>query len=412
MAPPSKQAVLTPPTPWYNRGPQVKMPILGARTIEGINDPGFQRFLLAANKRMVRQWMGEVKYMAGDDPAKLAYLYRWFGTSDGQGHFRQWAQKMGSQNGYRPGASAHTAGKASDINYEFNGWCPLCAYHDTPKESFYMIAEPGNEAIGVPTGKIYDRALRIFLPVRAEAADDPHDAKRFARTYYRNHWDWQSPQLNRAPPSATTKLPVDYVYRCYQTLNWAFMFYFNYGFDRLRIVKQDGDNRDTRINNAAHAPAVDGGHVWQNIAADIAKGNLPQTSELLCDPNLVPAEAVGDFEAMQITYPYERKPTNLLRLPLNATKAAAITAAGHEAIVGGAIRAQLVADHKVAASALRFDATSRDPCWGMFNHSYEFILATAGLLTDVKRVRCFGSFVEAQSGDMQHFDYDFSNRPY
>jgi hypothetical protein len=388
------------------------MPIMGSRSAPGLRDVDFQRFMLAANKRMVRQWMGELKYMVGTNPADLAYLYRWFGTSAGQDHFRNWAQKLGSMNGWRDSAGAHTAGKASDINYEYNGWCPVCAHHDGPPEVFRMVGEPGRDSAYVPAGKLYDRALRVFLPLHVSEPDDPNGAKYFARKYYRNHWDWQLPQLNQAPPSSTSKLPVDYVYRCYQTLNWAIMFYFNYAFDRLGVEKQDSDALDPAINRSTHGSALSDALVWERIASDIKGNYLPATSELLCEPAVVPAEAVVHFEAIQMRYPFEGRSTKLLRLALNATKAAEIVQAKHEQLIGSAVNAQLAADHKAGANALVYSGESRDPCRGVFNHSYEFILATAGLLDDVKQARCFGSFAEGQAGDMQHFDYGYAGRPY
>jgi hypothetical protein len=283
-----------------------------------------------------------------------------------------------------------------------------------------MVGEPSkdprvqaerNSVVFPSTGKLYDRALRIFVPIRAATQDDPHDAKRFARTFYRNHWDWQLPALNEREPDATTRLPVDAVYRRYQILSWSLKFYFDYGYGRLSVPRRDSDTIDPSINSETHTePLRVGGEIWQRIAADIAAGHLPPTAELLCDPANVPAPAAVHFEPMKLTYPFESKSTPVLRLALNAGKVAAVAQAGSQDEVGGAIRAQLKADHKLGARALDYSGSGRDPCWGVFNHSYEFVLATAGLATDLNHARCFGLFSLGTAGDIQHFDYGYSQR--
>lgn len=430
MADDKKQAVAALPRPWYNEMPQPKMTLLGSKAAPDVNDPGFQRFTLAANKRMVRHWMGELKHAVGTDPAALAYLYRWFGSEEGRLHFCGWAQKLGSMIGKKDANSAHTVGKAVDFNYEFNGWCPLFA-----TKLGQMIGESASDEINNAMGRLYDRALRLLVPVPQDSPDDPKSddptvtfakgASAFAKKFYKNHSDWQSPQLDQSLPSKTSEVSVNHVYRYYQILNWALGFYFNYAYDRLFIVKMDGAGTDK--NNGSHGPALPAAEIWRRIVVDIDSGRLPPTSELLCekDPDSAPADPIppgvgspaavtgsvlAHFEKIRIKYPFSRKALEVYRLPIDKDTREKIATAQHEELVGRAVKAQLVADHAAGRKALIYgdETVTRDPCWGVFNHSYEFILAMAGLLKDPSNVRCFGGFSSGSAGDMQHFDYDYS----
>ena len=405
---------------WYNKD-GAAVHFMGR--IGDFRDPDFQKFLTAANKRMVRHWMGEL--LAMTDQAQQPALRNWFATDEGKRHFGHWCQMVAPHIGYRPPKNgkpqgAHTAGNGADLNYEFNPWCPVFNSEDNR-----MIGEDNSKVdSNNAVGRIYDRALRVFVPktgtdANAQAAD-------LARKYYRNHWDW-------------TPDTVQQIYQNYQILNWSLQFYFDILYRRARYPKylcdftisDDGEhalpagtspayrcdiscdnNQDTDIRTCTirrPRPTMrTAREVWDALAAKIGAGHLPADSAVLCEAGVVPAAVRSYFTAVQLTYPFSQTRTQL-QFALTQAGLDAVPDADREA-VGRVIAAQIKQDHATLRPQLNSSAGDRDPCRGVFNHSYEMVLAFGRMLTDARMVRTFGTFVSGAAADMQHFDYGYRPR--
>jgi hypothetical protein len=436
---------------WYNIAPNSHVPFLGmpASKRATVSNSTWQEFLTAANKRLVKNWMGILKHMIGDTPEKVALLNEWFGTEEGRRHFRGWAQQLGTQGGDRKSAtSAHGAGKAMDINYDYNPWCPVCK-NERPAagETFRMVGEkipapknPGDkdskkemendenltfQQILDRCGRAYDRTLRMHVPLKTEANDD-RGFKHFARTYYRNHHDWTLSDST----DGNWPLSPDQVYRSYQILNWSIRFYFHYLYGQIAIYRKEykspnnpdellpepNDNANCyNIHTGVPGKAANGAALWARIKADIDNGNLPPTAEILIDKdnlekNLPDDKRSGIVTQLTVRYPFESSDRIVYRLSFEKTAADLITEelAGP---VGKAILDQIEDDHHALSLGMLYTYPGRRaPCNGVFNFSYETVLALCYLLEDPLRVRAFGCFSPNAGGDMQHFDYDHADR--
>lgn len=153
--------------------------------------------------------------------------------------------------------------------------------------------------------------------------------------------------------------------------------------------------------------------VWAAIVDDIARGRLPPTAELVLEENSVPvALRTGLFAPFnaRIRYPFMAADTTVYRVPLTSAQVAAFAAVHAEQTIGAAAATQIETDHRDFANAIRYSGTNRDPCNGIFNHSYEFVLAVGRMLSDAGQVRAFGAFATFAAGDMQHFDYGHGHR--
>lgn len=406
------------PPPWYNvTGGAV--PLMGRAG--DFRDAGFQEFLSAVTKRMVRHWMGELIYMT--DPSSRPALNAWFATADGKRHFSHWSQLLAPHIGYRPPKDglpqgAHTAGKGGDLNYDYNPWCPLFG-----SELRTMVGEEGKDYSQV--GRIYDRALRLGVP--KSGADASAQADHFGQTYYRNHWDW-------------TPANIAEVYRKYQILHWSLQFYFDLLYRRTTLPKylccytitDDGDHglppgkspalrcdiscdRDlaTDIRTCPVMRPRPAGRTNQEIfdalLALVRAGDLPPDAAFLCESKVVPAAVAARFTSVEIRYPFRDKHTQQ-QLTLTEAALSAVPAAEQDPI-GGAIAAQIRNDHAVMRPVLNASGGDRDPCRGVFNQGYELVLAFGQMLTDARNVRTFGLFTSGAAGDLQHFDYGYSTRP-
>jgi hypothetical protein len=398
-------------TPWYNQAPSDLVPLMGRLNPAPTSDPTFQKLLTTVNKRLVKAWMGELKRHLGSSGDK-AELARWFGSDDGRAHFSKWCQALGTQAGNRDNpASAHGHGKALDINYDQNPWVPLCSGDGTTIKGEHFSATslpPFVANFGDPDdafracGRIYDRALRLFVPL-VTTEKDPYGTRAFSSTYYRIHYDWTPTRDARDAPPYT----AEQVYGFYQILSWSLRFYFDYVYQRCSVFRDDTNEYGD------HLPLPAPLNVWRRIEQDWQRGHLAPSAELhVTDPSFIPAAARGLFDDIQMSYSFQRGAVRVSRLRL-AERMSAITTDAQKSALGEAISKQLVLDHTMLSHGMVTRAPSRrDPCNGVFSHCFEVVLAFCYLLKDpdVKRLRAFGAFTNGEGGDLQHFDYGFSQR--
>jgi putative chitinase len=462
---------------WYNYGPTSKPrshpPLLGLLSkmdsknpkkeiINTLQDQAFtndvfESFLIAMNKRLIKNWMGIAKYyFKGSDAPTRQKLYAWFSSDAGANHFRRWCQQLGKQTGKHgnpppPGklGSAHYPGKAIDINYDLNPWCPIFNQNlrlpVMTGEEIYEDKKRNLDAAGkkrliakdaeIPSqsyadlmaaaGKIYDRALRLLIPtVESNGQTQPaseveklnFSISYFAQRYYRNHYDWKQDfdDHKNAPFSA------DQVYKFLQAMNLSLRVYFNYVYGRFGAPR-DINAQFAQLNhiNQTHTPRSENDLV-SAIKNDFNLGCLPPSSQILIDPETlkVPdpsnpgkeklSEDAALFESMEnVIYPYIGNPTVMYRLKLESllnddARLAKALAFMHK---------QIIMDHHRLSYCMMYNYPDRrDPCNGIFNISYETFLAFCYLPQDAEWLRTFGAFASGQAGDMQHFDYGHTKR--
>jgi hypothetical protein len=438
---------------WYNIAPNANtIPFLGlpANLRTTVSDSNYQKFLTAANKRLIKHWMGNLKYISNlttDEQEKK--LYDWFGQEDGRRHFRGWAEQLGKLGGDRDssGTSAHSKGKAVDINYDYNPWCPLCNHSDNGKKETFTISgeqlnKKNRDAIeaGESTtytniqnrcAKVYDRCLRMFVPVVRSTADD-NGMKHFARTYYRNNHDW-------ILTDSTTGLPPfspDQIYKQYQILNWSIRFYFHYVYQQIaefrktypekpgtpvpagsKPKKKIDEPEDLPNGYSLHSKSIASStELWDRIKSDIDKYNLPKEAEILIekkifDKHVTDADVKARlFEELTVTYPFESSSETVYRFIYSKSKVTDVKDTDVDTL-GKVILEQIKGDHNALSLGMLYTYPGRrDPCNGVFNLSYETFLAMCYLLSSNTQCRMFGAFSPNQAGDMQHFDYGHANR--
>ena len=317
---------------WYNKG-KATYQFVGVDPVENyVNDPVFQSFITAINKRLITHWMGVCKSV--NTKMTPEQLVAWFETDDARTHFRGWCEKLGKMQGAKaPGtcdairkgteqrgkASAHDRGCGIDLNYDYNPWVPL--FTDSSREltgENTAKRDPGETKMDpikkykinvVPWSaccKVYDRALRLFIaydkdPVYRKklkkvigegdpdlAAEVSCSMEYFASTYYRNNSDW-------VPGNKEAKNPpysVEDAFRHHQILNWSLRLYFNYHFSRL-ANKLEGDGGYVTGSVHSLAPAADkdkkgkvtptsdeAEEIIQKLLDDVNAGTLPETATI------------------------------------------------------------------------------------------------------------------------------------
>jgi hypothetical protein len=398
-------------TPWYNQRPSSNVPLMGVRRPATTSNRTFQQLLTAVNKRLVKAWMGELTRALGTT-SNRQQLADWFASDDGRNHFRQWCQALGTQGGDRgQGNSAHGNGKAIDMNYDHNPWVPLCSTNGRTMsgEDFGRTDQLANyrSHFGDPgevfraCGRIYDRALRLFVPL-VTSATDPNGTRHFSSTYYRHHHDWTPTRAAAAAPPYT----ADQVFNFYQVLSWSLRFYFDYAYGQCSVVRTDQNvfSRHTRPD-----PLV----FWQRIERDWTEGRLPPTAELhVVNRSSIPAAVRDRFDEVTMQYSFQTDTPVVARFRLQTQMAQVRTDAERTAL-GTVVLDQVAADHeKMRGGMVTVAPNGRDPCNGVFNHSYEAFLAFCYMLSDpdTRRLRAFGSFGPSAGGDMQHFDYGYRSR--
>lgn len=392
--------------PWYNEEHQ-KMHLLGLRSPPLTRTNAFTTMATAVNKRLVRMWMGEI--LAAADKASHATIRNWFSSGDGRVHFQNWCGLV-TVIGHYLSTGEHASGHAIDIDKRSNPWAPVYS-----SEQRKMLGEPpGRMYMDALYGRIYDRALRLFLASGAEGDPtemDP-DAKEFADKYYRNAWDWTPDTLRE-------------VLIRLQVLNWSLIAYFDYRFRRTRTRKPtwryDFADEWRTYSDACREPSPKPTdlEIWQQIDYDCTEGRLSPHAVLIFEKA---PPALGPFATTQTTrdargqettkivrraaddmiYPHGK--TRVWRASLRALLAAATTD-DEKAAMGAALRQQIEDDHQNLRSVI-----GSDPCRGVFNLAYDVTLAFGRMLRDAREVRLlrmlsFGCNPQASGGDFMHLDY-------
>jgi hypothetical protein len=434
--------------------PEGKRNIINPLQDQPFTNDVFESFLITMNKRLIKNWMGIAKYYFKDsDEQTRRTLYSWFKAREGQEHFRKWCQQLGKQTGQHPDPKtikdkskapkdAHYPGKAIDVNYDINPWCPI--YSSGAKKMIgealkkekldLFVKKKGDyEALLKRCGRIYDRALRLFVPVVENdgSANQPAQAgpevavnfsiKYFAEQYYRNNYDWKQNWENAAKPPFSAHT----VYKNYQILNLSLRLYFHYLFGGMSKHR-----KDTKMTKDKKGVAVEvwdmsynlyGEHtkktvddVMAAIRSDCGQTDrvLPQSSQMLLEEEIFigagskqPSPDIRFFEKLSnIVHPYDATKRTLYRYKFN--DAQNTDEATLRTVVGYMVK-QIEKDHEdLSYGMMLYDInTRRDPCNGIFNMSYETFLAFCYLPADAENLRAFGAFVPGAAGDMQHFDY-------
>lgn len=436
-----------------NRGDAV-----GVGKYSGVDNPTFQKLLVATNKRLVKVWMGELKhhFSLNENQAQIPYLEEWFGTEEGRKHFRGWCEKLGKQNSHRSGGGPHGQGKAMDVNYEFNPWVPLVQtegiHNDgtyrrrTTRVGFGKVGEKskGTDLSGtyVPAIQVYERSLRVFIDLsKPEEQLGPEEgfnnvaySEHLGERYYRNHHNWRL-ESN----SELLQPTVRDVYTYYSALNWIIRFYFNFKYERMQIRKKlDETINDYTSDNKEDMHGVTDGNtgqeIWEKFKEEVDNSRLPGTSHLLILNKHFPKEEqervdrepgesatttlvqrlqeANILDELDVRFCFEGDgvTTRFQCLRLNTETVDAVELQNDTTIagIGTAIAKQIEEDHDNMARGMRYKSSRRDPCNGIFNNSFNFIMALCYLLDDSSRLklRAFGNFSPSGGGDFQHFDYD------
>ncbi|MBN1552284.1 hypothetical protein JW979_12500, partial [bacterium] len=426
--------------------PDFHPPILGLKVlprknnVEGplrnqiIHDDLFRKYIIAANKRMIKNWMGVIKYLfkdATEDRQKK--LYDWFQKEEARHHFRGWSQQLGTQTAEHKGA-AHTNGQAMDINYEMNPYCPVYSQETRTMVGEKRKDEPAVAAVAKEKsygeilntcGRIYDRALRLYVPtveIKNGILPDTEPEKinnsiiYFAEHYYRSHYDWtQDNSIRDAAPFA-----ADQVYKFYQIMNWSLRFYFDLVYTRVGLER----NHDTTMSdlNNFNQPHVarseeELSSYLNGLLADTSAPTCP-TAQFLVEEDVFSAVVTPpDSNPLLfsqriegVRYPYQSKSKHIYyRFNLSSLNT---YSQEDKAIIVKCIRNQIIEDHQKMSFGMLYGsaASRRDPCNGIFNFSYETFLSLCYLPKDLHRLRAFGSFFSQVAGDMQHFDYGYKQQ--
>ncbi|MBK8258894.1 MAG: hypothetical protein IPK82_40325 [Polyangiaceae bacterium] len=372
----------------------------------------FQKLLTAVNKRLVRCWIGEIKRRFGSS-ADLVPLVDWFGSTNGRSHFEQWCQALGTQGGDRKqSTSAHGKGKAIDMNYDHNPWIPLCTTngnsmvgedHARTEDGLELFKKHFGDpsTVFVECGHIYDRALRLFVPL-VTTTTDPHGTGHFSSRYYRIHHDWTPTRTPTLAPPYT----AEQVYEFYQVLSWSLRFYFDYAYGQCSVARTASN---VYTKHSPPDPLV----MWQRIETDWKEMRLPQSAEIhTTDAKSIPKSVSALFDKVTLKYSYDTGGVKVSRFKLQ-TGMAQITTDDMRKDMASVFLKQIAADHDMVSRGMVTKAPGRrDPCAGVFNHCFEVVMAFCYMLSDpdTKNLRTFGAFSASAGGDLQHFDYGHRSR--
>ena len=467
-------AAVAPDDAWYNNPPKKKVPFMGisddALSNYGnmsISHTDWQQYLTAANKRLVKVWMGELKYVLSErnhTEEQARTLENWFGTEDGRAHFRGWCEKLGKQGGDRKpsGKGAHAKGKAMDINYEFNPWCPVAQTHNhdgIELNRYSMKGEKKYISYFDNCARVYERALRVFVPFpqdtefsQTSTSSETDDSKLpsidvarrdvskyYAMRYYRNHYDWTIEQAMSEHPPFTARQ----VHLFHTVLNWSLRFYFDYRYESMKNRKNLDESKNSFKDDNLRAESHENGGVtgtviWDKIDNDISELGLfgtclPSTSHILLDESsfstgaedfsshIKHLVAVGILKEVAVHFAFNHHTTtdNYLSLPLTNDNLSSVNKeqsqnADIKKILGTVVSEQIKADHLRLSRGMVYSSISstRDPCNGVFNFGFDMFMALCYMLSGGERswFRGFGSFAPGAGGDFQHFDYRFRQR--
>lgn len=348
----------------------------------------FMNLLDAVHKRLVTLWIGELK--AWVPSADHDWLTLWLGTAAGRAHFKNWCQLISRIGHWNQDGGPHAEGAATDIDREFNPWAPL---FDEKSECMTGEKVGNTNKKRAAVGMAYDRALRLFVDADGDLSVR---ARLLATTYFRNEFDW-------------TPSTIHQVYCQYQALSWSLISYFDYRFDRASVPKSPALGSNA---SCSRQPDKRGGvDLWKKLVDEHAGLHVHPDARLLLSASVagkMPDSLAALLTREEIEYPF-KSGNNATRDAVYLVPLGSLDddlSDSDRLFLGDAIGRQIDADHTALHTAFQ-----RDPCRGLFNMSYDVVMAFGRMLSEEEEYRrmCMFSFGSnpdmAAGGDFMHIDY-------